>query len=48
MNLAQFTFYNILYEVNQLARAISKPAKAHMEAAKLLRSLVGSTVFSIP
>ena len=31
MYLAQVTRYDILYVVNQLARAKSKPAKAHME-----------------
>ena len=46
--LAQLTHYDILYAVNQLARAMSKPAKAHMGAAKhLLRYLVGSADFSI-
>ena len=30
MYLAQVTRYDILYAVNQLARAMSKPAKAHM------------------
>ena len=45
---AQVTRYDILYVVNQLARAMSKPAKAHMGAAKhLLRYLVGSTDFFI-
>ena len=48
MYLAQVIRYDILYAVNQLARAISKPAKAHMGAAKhLLRYLAGSTDFSI-
>ena len=48
MYLAQVTRYDILYAVNQLARAMSKPAKAHMGAAKhLLRYLAGSTDFSI-
>ena len=48
MYLAQVTRYDILYVATQLARAMSKPAKAHMGAAKhLLRYLVGSTDFSI-
>ena len=48
MFLAQVTRYDILYAVNQLARAMSKPAKADMETAKhLLRYLAGSTDFSI-
>ena len=42
------TRYDILYAVNQLTRAMSKPVKAHMGAAKhLLRYLAGSTDFSI-
>ena len=46
--LAQATRYDILYTVNQLARAMSKPAKAHIGAAKhLLRYLAGPTDFSI-
>ena len=48
MYLAQLTRYDILYAANQLARVMSKPAKAHMGAAKhLLRYLAGSTDFSI-
>ena len=48
MYLAQVTRYDSLYAVNQLARAMSEPAKAHMGAAKhLLRYLAGSTDFSI-
>ena len=48
MHLAQVTRCNILGAVNRLVRAMSKPAKAHMGAAKhLLCYLVGSTVFSI-
>ena len=44
MYLAQVCRYDILYTVNQLARAMSKPSKAHMGAAKhLLRYLAGST-----
>ena len=34
--LAQVTRYETLYAVNQLARAISKPTKAHMGATKHL------------
>ena len=46
--LAQVARYDILYAVNQLARATSKPAKAHMGAAKhLLRYLAGSIDFFI-
>ena len=42
------TRYDILYAVNQLARAMSKPAKTHIGATKhLLRYLAGSTDFSI-
>ena len=38
----------ILYAVNQLARAISKPSKAHIAAAKhLLRYLAGTIDFAI-
>ena len=48
MYLAQVCRYDILYTVNQLARAMPKPSKAHMGAAKhLLRYLAGSTCFSI-
>ena len=48
MYLAQVSRYDILYAVNQLARGMSKPSKAHMGAAKhLLRYLAGSTDFSI-
>ena len=48
MYLAEVCRYDILYTVNQLARAMSKPSKAHMGAAKhLLRFLAGSTDFSI-
>ena len=43
MYLAQVSRYDILYAVNQLARGMSKPLKAHMGAAKhLLRYLAGS------
>ena len=48
MYLAQVCRYDILYTVNQLARAMSKPSKAHMGVTKhLLRYLAGSTDFSI-
>ena len=48
MYLAQATRYDILYAVNQLARAMPKPAKAHMGAAEhLLGYLAGSADFSI-
>ena len=48
MYLTQVTRHDILYTINQLARAMSKPAKAHMGVAKhLLRYLVGSIDFSI-
>ena len=43
MCLAQVIHYDLLYAVNQLARAMSKPVKPHMGAAKhLLRYLAGS------
>ena len=46
--LAQVTRYDIQFAVNQLARAMSKPSKAHMGAAKhLLRYLAASTSFDI-
>ena len=48
MYLAQITRYDVMYAVCQLARAMSKPSKAHMGAAKqLLRYLAGTTDFSI-
>ena len=48
MYLAHVCRYDILYTVNQLARAVSKPSKARMGAAKhLLRYLDGSADFSI-
>ena len=48
MFLGQMTRYDILYYINQLARATSKPFKAHVVAAKhLLRYLVGTTDFTI-
>ena len=43
MYLAQVSRYDILYAVNQLARAMSKPLKAHMGAVKhVLQYLAGS------
>ena len=46
--LGQVTRYDILYAVNQLVRAMSKPSKSHMAAAKhLLRYLAGTTDFDI-
>ena len=36
MYFAQICRYDILYTVNQLARAMSKPSRAHMGAAKHL------------
>ena len=48
MCLGQVTRYDIGYAVNQLARAMSKPSKAHMAAAKhLLRYPAGTTNFAI-
>ena len=48
MYLAQVSRYDILYAVNQLARAMSKPSKAHMAAAKyVLRYLAGPVNFPI-
>ena len=48
MYLGQMTRYDIGYAVNQLARAMSKPSKVHMAAAKLLlRYLAGTTNFAI-
>ena len=48
MYLGQVTRYDILYAVNQLARAMSKPSKAHMAAAKhLLCYLAGTVDFAI-
>ena len=48
MYLAQITRCDVMYTVCQLARAISKPSKTHMGAAKqLLRYLAGTTDFSI-
>ena len=49
MCLGQVTRYDIRYAVNQLARAMCKPSKAHMAAAKhLLRYLTGTANFAIP
>ena len=48
MCLGQVTRYDIGYAVNQLARAMCKPSKAHMAAAKhLLRYLAGTTNLAI-
>ena len=48
MYLAQVSRYDILDAVNQLARAMSKPSKAHMGAAKhVLWYLAGSVNFPI-
>ena len=46
--LVQVTRYDSLYSINQLARPVAKPAKAHKGANKhLVRYLAGSTDFSI-
>ena len=47
MCLGQVTRYDIGYAVNQLARVMCKPSKAHMAAAKHLRYLAGTTNFAI-
>ena len=48
MYLAQITRYDIMYSSGQLARAMSKPSKVHMGAAKhLLRYLAGTTNLTI-
>ena len=48
MHLAQVTRHDILYAVNQVMGAMSKPGKLHMGAAKhLLRYLAGSPDFFI-
>ena len=48
MHLVQVSRYDILYAVNQLARAVSKPSKAHMGAAKhVIRYLAESLNFPI-
>ena len=43
MYLGEVTRYDIGYAVNQLARAISKPSKARMAAAKQLPSYLAGT-----
>ena len=46
--IAQVTRYDIMYSTCQLARAISKPSKVHMGAAKhLLRYPAGSPDLSV-
>ena len=46
--VAPVSRYDILYAVNQLARAMSKPSKAHMRVAKhVLRYWAGSVNFPI-
>ena len=48
MHLAQILRYDIMYSSGQLVRAMSRPAKVHMSAAKhLLRYLAGTTDFTI-
>ena len=48
MYLGQVTRYDILFSINQLARAMSKPSKAHMAATKhLLCYQAGTTDFAI-
>ena len=48
MYIAQVLRYDILSAVNQLAREMSKPSKAHMEAVKnVLRYLAGCVNFPI-
>ena len=48
MYLAQVTRYDILFSVNQLARAMSKPSNARMGAVKhVLRYLAGTINFEI-
>ena len=48
MYLPQVSRYDILYIVNQLARATSNPSKTQLGAAKhLLRYLVGRIDFNI-
>ena len=48
MYLSQIKRYDIMYSSGQLARAMSKPPKVHMGAAKhLLRYLGGTTNFTI-
>ena len=46
--LAQITRYDIMHSTYQLARAMSRPSKVHMGAAKhLLRYLTGTTDFTL-
>ena len=46
--LVRVSRYDVLYAVNQLASAMSKPSEAHMGAAKhVLRYLAGSVSFPI-
>ena len=48
MYLGRVTRYDILYSVNQLARAMPKLSKAHMAATEhLLRYPTGTTGFAI-
>ena len=48
MYLAQITRYDIMYSSGQLARAMSKPSKVYMSAAKhLLRYLARTTNFTV-
>ena len=48
MYLGQVIRYDILYAVNELARAMSKPSKAHMAAVKcVLRYLAGTLDLAI-
>ena len=48
MHVAQILRYDIMYSSSQLARAMSRPAKVYMGAAKhLLRYLAGTTDFTI-
>ena len=48
MYLAQILRYDIMYGSGQLARAMSRPTKVHMGAAKhLLRYLAGTTDITI-
>ena len=48
MYLAQIWRYDIMYSSGQLARAMLRPAKVHMGAAKhLLRYLAGTADFTI-
>ena len=48
MHLGQVTRCDTLYAVNQLARAISNPSKAHLASAKhQFRYLAGTVDFAI-